>query len=115
MGGQGQACGARRRDARRGKHCGRRQGDASVVDPAYELYCLADPVFYDSPLRGRSADPDLAVATRPLPDGWDRADLDDWLAYHPRGAQIPPQGWKIHVSTCLDNAEEGAATEGAVK
>ena len=29
---------------------------------------------------------------------------DDWLILAPAGCVLPPQGWKIHVSACLDNA-----------
>lgn len=48
----------------------------------------------------------LTAATRRLPDGWRQASQSDWLINIPPGGQIPPQGWKIHVSACLGNAEE---------
>ena len=51
----------------------------------------------------RSPLPDL---TRPLPDGWSRACQGDWLINIPPGPPAPAQGWKIHVSTCLDNSDE---------
>ena len=75
------------------------------MDRSYELFCLADPDFYESPLRGRKNDPDLGVAQRAIPAGWSRQDADDWVVYHPDRARLPQQGWKIHVSACLDNAE----------
>jgi tRNA A-37 threonylcarbamoyl transferase component Bud32 len=75
------------------------------VDKQYEQYCLADPVFYDSP---RQDDPLtlFPISSRPLPDGWSRACQGDWLTNIPPGASAPAQGWKIHVSTCLDNSDE---------
>ena len=48
----------------------------------------------------------MGLAGRPLPDGWVREDMGDWLILRPRVAELPPQGWKIHVSACLDNAEQ---------
>src|SRR5690606_15984733 len=30
--------------------------------------------------------------------------LDDWLSYSPVGLILPKQGWKVHISACLDNA-----------
>ena len=78
------------------------------MDDRYEAFCMASPVFYDvshSRSRQRTAFP---TADRPLPDGWERRDQDDWLVFSPgqNGAgPLPAQGWKIHVSACLDNAE----------
>ena len=46
------------------------------------------------------------VSLRPLPDGWRRARQGDWLVNVPPGPPPPAQGWKIHVSTCLDNSDE---------
>jgi tRNA A-37 threonylcarbamoyl transferase component Bud32 len=76
------------------------------VDKAYEVYCFADPVFYDSPT-AVLADDDVgfAIARGTAPDGWRRANLDDWIVYAPEDVGLAPQGWKIHVSACLDNAE----------
>ena len=75
------------------------------MDKQYEQYCLADPIFYDSP---RERDPQalFPISRRPLPDGWDRAGQGDWLINIPPGRPVPAQGWKIHVSTCLDNSDE---------
>jgi tRNA A-37 threonylcarbamoyl transferase component Bud32 len=75
------------------------------VDKQYEQYCLADPIFYDSP---RERDPQalFSISGRPLPNGWHRASQGDWLINMPPGRPVPAQGWKIHVSTCLDNSDE---------
>ena len=75
------------------------------MDKQYEQYCLADPFFYDSP---RERDPQalFPISRRPLPDGWGRACQGDWLINIPPGRPAPAQGWKIHVSACLDNSDE---------
>lgn len=71
----------------------------------YEAYCLVDRHFYDSPT-GRSARrPEFGTASRPLPDGWVRRPQDDWLVFQRPGEELPWQGWKVHVSGCLENAE----------
>src|SRR5262245_60774588 len=78
------------------------KGDS--VSRQYEAFCAIDPLFYDSL---SSADVDIEeypAACRPVPEGWTREPLDDWLIYAPSGATLPPQGWKIHVSARLDNA-----------
>lgn len=75
------------------------------MDKRYELFCLTDPLFYDSPNGGKAAQRCFTAATRPLPAGWNRTDLGEWLIHVPPGAPLPAQGWKIHVSAGLDNAE----------
>ena len=71
----------------------------------YEPYCLADRWFYDAPSRTRGDDVDFGAALRPLPEGWERSESDDWLVCWPPTTEVPPQGWKIHISACLDNAD----------
>jgi tRNA A-37 threonylcarbamoyl transferase component Bud32 len=75
------------------------------VDKQYEQYCLADPFFYDSP---RERDPQalFPISRRLLPNGWGRTCQGDWLINIPPGRPVPAQGWKIHVSACLDNSDE---------
>jgi tRNA A-37 threonylcarbamoyl transferase component Bud32 len=74
------------------------------VDNGYEVYCIADPLFYDSMSGGNRAE-SFDAARRPVPGGWERRLLEDWVVMNPVGATVPHQGWKIHVSACLDNAE----------
>ena len=76
------------------------------MDKQYEQYCLASPYFYDFPHRDNSTAEEFLVAGRPLPSGWRRERLGDWLINIPPGPPIRPQGWKIHVSACLGNADE---------
>jgi hypothetical protein len=80
------------------------------VDKAYEVYCLADPEFYDSAILAMLEDHPFAIAGREPPIGWRCRRTDDWLMYAPDGLHLPSQGWKIHASTCLDNAEQIAET-----
>jgi tRNA A-37 threonylcarbamoyl transferase component Bud32 len=76
------------------------------MDDAYEMYCLTDPLFYDSFIQKDAADRDFQVAHGDVPEGWERATSGDWLMYVPQDAVIPAQGWKIHASACMDNAAE---------
>jgi hypothetical protein len=78
----------------------------SVPDDAYEMYCLTDPVFYDSFILKASAEHDYEVAQRPVPEGWQRIPSGDWLMYSPPDPALPAQGWKIHASASMDSAEE---------
>ncbi|MDQ4049553.1 MAG: class III lanthionine synthetase LanKC [Actinomycetota bacterium] len=76
------------------------------MDTEYELYCLADSVFYDSAILHAADDADFALARGPVPDGWDRLTTDDWVEYGPKDLDLPSQGWKIHASATTDSAEE---------
>jgi tRNA A-37 threonylcarbamoyl transferase component Bud32 len=80
------------------------------VDRRYEAYCAADPLFYDSIANRPGKGLDFDAARHPLPPGWRRLEGDTWLVHTPEGAQLPPQGWKIHVSAHLANAERILAT-----
>ncbi|MEU8438393.1 class III lanthionine synthetase LanKC [Streptomyces sp. NPDC029216] len=73
------------------------------MNKGHAAFCDADRWFYDAPYRraGESFPPALA----PVPDGWTTHRSGDWLALRPLGLRLPSQGWKIHVSACLDNAE----------
>ncbi|HZG05189.1 MAG TPA: class III lanthionine synthetase LanKC [Streptomyces sp.] len=78
------------------------------MSKGYAVFCDADRQFYDAPHRIPD-DTERAggyeAARRPAPEGWQRHRLGDWLALRPLDARLPSQGWKIHVSACLDNAE----------
>ncbi|MFE3251662.1 class III lanthionine synthetase LanKC [Streptomyces sp. NPDC059209] len=92
------------------------------MNKGYAVFCDADRQFYDSPHHlspagettgtAESAGTSSAgtgewyeAARRPVPDGWQRHHSGDWLAFRPVEHELPAQGWKIHVSACLDNAE----------
>ncbi len=74
------------------------------MDDRYETFCMADPLFYDVLHAERTAGSTFGIADRPPPAGWRCREQDDWLVFDP-GAALPLQGWKIHASACLDNAE----------
>ena len=76
------------------------------MDNSYELYCLADPRFYDSAMLATVKDESFAIAGRELPPGWRSSRTDDWVMFAPEGLSLPSQGWKIHASACLNNAEQ---------
>ncbi|GGS71675.1 class III lanthionine synthetase LanKC [Nonomuraea spiralis] len=77
----------------------------------YELYCLVDQCFYDTPDHSTAADADFALVRRPAPDGWAHELSDTWAYYMPtREAPLPPQGWKIHVSARIEDAEKAVQT-----
>jgi Protein kinase domain/Lanthionine synthetase C-like protein len=90
------------------------------MDKRYEVYCLADRHFYETPnlLSSPAEAPTawFATAQRTVPEGWRGARVGDWLHIAPSdeevrgGRQWPKQGWKIHVSATLDNADRTAAT-----
>ncbi|MEU6553264.1 class III lanthionine synthetase LanKC [Streptomyces sp. NPDC046915] len=74
------------------------------MDMRYEAYSYADHVFYDSPVRWATKD-EFAATAEPLPAGWLGNTRDVWVGRRPADVELPDQGWKIHVSACLDNAE----------
>ncbi|MFJ1707513.1 class III lanthionine synthetase LanKC [Kitasatospora sp. NPDC088346] len=74
------------------------------MDNRYEAYAYADPLFYDSPRRW-GAQEEFEAVGRPLPAGWERGDLEIWAVVRPTGVQLPSQGWKVHVSSCAEDAE----------
>ncbi|QGN48870.1 protein kinase [Micromonospora sp. WMMC415] len=74
------------------------------MDDRYDSYCAADRLFYDT-LGSAVEQPTFTAARRPVPDGWRSESLDDWLIYAPDGGTLPQQGWKIHVTATLTNAE----------
>jgi tRNA A-37 threonylcarbamoyl transferase component Bud32 len=77
------------------------------MDPRYTylLHCLADRDFYDHPERWDDVDSSFSHTGRLAPAGWGRVEQGVWIGLHPRGVRLPPQGWKIHVSACLEDAE----------
>ncbi|MBD0672428.1 class III lanthionine synthetase LanKC, partial [Streptomyces sp. CBMA156] len=74
------------------------------MDDLYERHCLADPLFYDEPVRAERPDDRFAAATAPLPPGWRRQEHGGWVNLRPPGAHLPEQGWKVHVSATIAEA-----------
>ncbi|MEV4316640.1 class III lanthionine synthetase LanKC [Actinocrispum sp. NPDC049592] len=77
----------------------------------YEAYVMADPSFYDAMHSVATAGESFAAASRPLPDGWERYEQDDWFVFSPSFVTgLPLQGWKIHASAAQGNAAQVVET-----
>ena len=75
------------------------------MDQGYETFCMADRWFYDAMHSSETAGESFPTAERELPKGWQRHEQDDWFTFSSQNAAVlPPQGWKIHVSACVNNA-----------
>ncbi|MFI6789230.1 class III lanthionine synthetase LanKC [Nonomuraea sp. NPDC050383] len=76
----------------------------------YELYCLADSRFYDTLGHTDAEEAGFSLLRRPLPEGWVHMVTGTWCYYAATGQPpLPRQGWKIHVSARLDDAERAIA------
>ncbi|MFF9897916.1 class III lanthionine synthetase LanKC [Streptomyces longispororuber] len=65
----------------------------------------AAPLFADGPEHLDDATTWFARTRAPAPDGWDRLDRGTWVNLRPTGARLPRQGWKVHASATLADAE----------
>ncbi len=75
------------------------------MDIRYEAYCFADPLFFDEQRETGDAADDFA-SLLPAPEtGWRSGLRGLWRMLHPIARNLPLQGWKIHVSAGLGNAE----------
>ncbi|WP_255685578.1 class III lanthionine synthetase LanKC [Pseudonocardia sp. TRM90224] len=70
----------------------------------YQDFCMADPLFYE-PIRENHGGVQSLLTGREIPAGWMVAEQSDWTMLAPAQAEIPAQGWKIHVSAKPDNAD----------
>lgn len=52
-----------------------------------------------------TADPGARYHPGPLPAQWQGHDVGPWTHWGPAGVVLPDQGWKIHVSSSLTNAQ----------
>ena len=52
-----------------------------------------------------TADPGRRYHAGPMPVGWTRQDAGAWTFWGAAGLVLPDQGWKVHVSSSLDNAQ----------
>src|SRR2546421_6925293 len=69
------------------------------------LYTLASPAFYEGLERLRINPGDfIDVAHRYLSSDWRCTTRGTWCYCTPQGGTIPPQGWKIHLSTLVADA-----------
>lgn len=75
------------------------------MDLRYEAFCFADPLFFDEQRESGAADDDFSRGL-PVPSDWVASERGIWRSLYRPGRQLPLQGWKIHVSAHLGNAEE---------
>jgi len=75
------------------------------VDDRYEAFIAADPTFYDVLHSSKAETGNFSLGERELPPGWDREERDDWIVMRRPETVLAVQGWKIHASSCMDNAE----------
>ena len=69
-------------------------------------YLVSDPVFCDLLEHVDDSETRFPAAGQAPPPGWLRTEFDGWVAWRPQAVELPGQGWKVHVSACLDEAAE---------
>ena len=60
---------------------------------SYELYCLADRRFYETPTNRGAEHPDFALCVRPVQAGWDHVPDGTWMHYAPSDLRRYPRPW----------------------
>jgi serine/threonine protein kinase len=65
-------------------------------------FAAADPDYYEPIEAGPDDDP--YVPSRP-PAGWTRHDSGVWTMWLPPAGEVADQGWKVHVSSSMSNAQ----------
>ncbi|RAJ32042.1 lanthionine synthetase-like protein [Kitasatospora sp. SolWspMP-SS2h] len=71
----------------------------------HHMFAGDDPHFYDHPV-DRAEKRRFAAADRPAPAGWRSHEDGSWFFLTPERAELPDQGWKIHVSAVPAEAAE---------
>lgn len=67
----------------------------------YQFYCAPNTPFYDKIEAGEEEHFNIEP-----PSGWEVLDVPDWRIYFPPNSELPDQGWKIHVTASITNAED---------
>jgi serine/threonine protein kinase len=76
------------------------------MNPSYEPYTVADPLWYEPLERYDDNLSMFAAAKRQAPEGWVRQSPGIWITLRPDGGEpLPPQGWKVHLSATPETAE----------
>lgn len=65
-------------------------------------YLVADPDYYQP---WDTIDPGPLYHAAPMPPEWTRRQSGAWTHWGPNGLTLPDQGWKVHVSSSLPNAQ----------
>ena len=76
------------------------------MDVRYEMYLAVNNKFYKG--AGATNKKKTMLYVKDLPEGWYSkiGKEKHWHYCGPIGVPIPPQGWKIHISSTLDNAQK---------
>lgn len=74
-------------------------------------FLVADKDYYEP---WGSAEPGPRYHAGPVPDGWLRRESGAWTHWAPAGQVSPEQGWKVHVSSALANAQSVLAVVSLV-
>ena len=81
-----------------------------LVDDGF-TFGLVDREFYETLDRYRPQVEDfIAIAKRRLGDSWEYQRSGIWFNCRPPGIAVPPQGWKIHLSSTISSAAPLLAT-----
>jgi tRNA A-37 threonylcarbamoyl transferase component Bud32 len=75
------------------------------MDLRYEAFCFADPLFFDEQRESGVSGDDFGLDLPVPAAGWVEGDRGVWRMLHPENRHLPLQGWKIHISAALDNAD----------
>ena len=65
-------------------------------------FLIADQDYYEP---WDTVDPGPRYDAGLMPAGWTRRDSGAWTHWGPAGLVLPDQGWKVHVSSSLSNAQ----------
>jgi hypothetical protein len=93
--------------------CGERESEQRLprvrtfrkMTARYEEYCHADSAFFDSQAREPHGSGHFRDILPETPPNWSCVDMGTWCVLRPQGSTVPAQGWKVHVSSGLANAE----------
>lgn len=76
------------------------------MDLQHMTFCQPGSRFYDRLGDEAVAAGEYPLSSGPVPEGWQRETNAEWAHLSPADLAIRPQGWKVHVSATLGNAEE---------
>ncbi|TKK87004.1 hypothetical protein FDA94_19655 [Herbidospora galbida] len=72
----------------------------------YIEYCFADRLFYDESHTWAATQAGYRQAGEAAPEGWVTGRKGPWFNVMCASVELPPQGWKIHVSARRENAQQ---------
>ncbi|ASU83796.1 hypothetical protein CDO52_14290 [Nocardiopsis gilva YIM 90087] len=72
----------------------------------YFQYCLDDRLFYDDPGNRKTDCTPYTCPPTPSNESWSISAEYPWIHYIRQDDELPPQGWKIHVSANLESPQK---------